>query len=204
MTIAQPSSTDPIVTSDPDLEAVVATLSCAFADDPVIKWAIPEDVPERARYLDAFFDITTRQLLDNGGAVAATASYDGVLVWSGTEASSEEDNIAVLAELEQACGPCGPKVSTLMQTLDAHHPTDLPLHVHALYAAIRPETRGTGAREMLIGAFRELRVTHGFGVYAEASSLRSLRLWERLGSKRIGGEITLPGGPSLYPIFRSA
>jgi hypothetical protein len=204
MTIVESSSADPIVTSTPDLDAVVATLSCAFADDPVINWAMPTDVPERARYLDSFFRITTRHLLDNGGAVAATASYDGVLVWSGTEASSEADDEAVLVQLEQECGPCGPKVRTLMHTLDEHHPTDLPLHVHALYAAIRPETRGSGAREMLIGAFRELRVTHRFGVYAEASSLRSLRLWERLGSQRIGAEIVLPDGPSLYPIYRSA
>ncbi|WP_261553593.1 hypothetical protein [Frankia tisae] len=41
----------------------------------------------------------------------------------------------------------------------------------------------------------------GAGVHAEASNQRSLALWQRLGLRRVGPEITLPdGGPSLHPI----
>lgn len=204
MTTTSTPSTEPIVTATPDLDAVVATLSTSFASDPVIEWAIPPSVPSRREILDAFFEITTRQLLNGGGMVAATPEYDGVVVWSGTDAASDAENERVLGELVDRCGPCGPTVRLLMETLDAHHPVDLPPHVHCLYAAVRPESRGSGAREMIIGAFRELRIARGLGVYAEASSRRSLRLWERLGSRQTGSVIDLPDGPSLYPIFREA
>lgn len=194
----------PIVTATPDLAAVVATLSSSFSSDPVIEWAIPPSAPGRLGLLDAFFEITTRQLLDGGGLVAATPGYDGVVVWSGTDIPSDAENDRILDELLDRCGPCGPRVRLLMEILEAHHPVDLPPHVHCLYAAVRAESRGSGAREMIIGAFRELRVAQGLGVYAEASSQRSLKLWERLGSRRVGDSIDLPDGPSLYPIFRSA
>lgn len=202
-TTSTPSVT-PVVTATPDLAAVVDTLTSSFAADPIIEWAIPSSTPDRRRYLDAFFEITTRALLDGGGHVAATPTYDGVVVWSGTEPATDAENSRMLADLEDRCGPCGPQVRLLMEILDAHHPTDLPPHVHCLYAAVRAEARGSGAREMVIGAFRELRIARGLGVYAEASSERSLKLWKRLGSEQLGEPILLPAGPSLYPIFRSA
>lgn len=193
---------EPIITADPDMDAVVATLVEGFAADPVIEWALPPATPDRHRYLDAFFRITTRFLLDHGGLVVATPSYDGVLVFSGTDTPPEEDNERMLKTLAAACGPCGERVHTLMALLDERHPQDLPPHVHGLYCAVRPESRGSGARAMLTVAFRELREGRGLGVYGEASSERSLKLWERLGSKRVGEVIALPdGGPSLYPIF---
>ncbi len=207
MTISHNEFQNLSISGEPDLEAVVGTLSCAFWQDPIMTWAIPLEVADRARFMDAFFATTTRMLLDHGGLVASSANYDAVLVWSGhqdTEVSAEE-NLHYLGKLEESTGPCGSRVRTLMQALDDNHPADLPPHCHMLFAAIRPEARGSGAREALTEARRELQRRDGVGVYGEASSTRSLRLWERLGFERVGSEIVLPdGGPSLYPIFAGA
>ncbi|MCD2104580.1 hypothetical protein O4214_15000 [Rhodococcus erythropolis] len=195
---------EPIVTGEPDLDAVVATLTASFAQDPIIEWAIPTDTPERSRYLDSFFAIVTEDILDRGGMVATSSDYDAVVVWTTpTDAVPTVDESAVLLDrLESATGPTGHRVRVLMELLDEHHPTDLPPHCHVMFAAVRAHSRGTGARAAVTGALRELRLADGVGVYAEASSERSLRLWERLGLSRVGSEIVLPdGGPKLFPLF---
>lgn len=195
---------EPTVTGAPDLDAVVATLTASFGQDPIIEWAIPTDTPERRRYLDAFFAIVTKDILDRGGMAVTSADYDAVIVWSTpTDAVPTDDESAVLLDrLESATGPTGRRVRVLMELLDEHHPTDLPPHCHVMFAAVREGSRGTGVRAALTGALRELRLADGVGVYAEASSERSLGLWERLGLSRVGAEIVLPdGGPKLFPLF---
>ncbi len=207
MTISRNESQRPLISGQPDLDAVVATLTIAFWEDPIMTWAIPLDTVERTRYMDAFFGVTTRLLLDHGGLVASSANYDAVLVWSGANDAevTDEENLDFLGELEESTGPCGGRLRTLMEALDDHHPADLPPHCHMLFAAVRPEARGSGARAALTEARRDLQYRDGVGVYGEASSNRSLRLWQRLGFERVGSEIRLPeGGPSLYPIFAAA
>lgn len=195
---------EPTVTGEPDLDAVVATLTASFAQDPIIEWAIPTDTPERSRHLDSFFAIVTEDILDRGGMVATSSDYDAVIVWSTPSDSvpTDDESALLLDLLESATGPSGRRVRTLMELLDEHHPTDLPPHCHVMFAAVRESSRGTGARAAVTGALRELRLADGVGVYAEASSERSLRLWERLGLTRVGSEIVLPdGGPKLFPLF---
>ncbi|MFC0453329.1 hypothetical protein [Rhodococcus jostii] len=204
MTLPDISTTDPVVTGSPDLDAVVATLVAAFRDDPIIEWAIPPTTLGRDYHLAAFFASTTEFLLNHGGVVAAPEDYSAVLVWSppGEPAVSDAENQAFVDRLAASTGACGARVRALMEALDAHHPADLPPHCHVMFAAVRPESRGTGVRASLTGALRAMRLHDGVGVYAEASSPRNLRLWERLGGRRVGAEIALPeGGPSLYPIF---
>jgi len=42
----------------------------------------------------------------------------------------------------------------------------------------------------------------GVPAYLEASSLDSARLYERLGFRRLAQTTDIPGGPSLYPMWR--
>jgi GNAT superfamily N-acetyltransferase len=71
-----------------------------------------------------------------------------------------------------------------------------------MFAAVRPELQTRGNASAVSRALARLAEPIGAGVYAEASNLRSLALWERLGLRRIAPEIVLPdGGPTLYPIW---
>ncbi|MDT2007053.1 hypothetical protein FXW78_25395 [Rhodococcus opacus] len=165
MTLSDASATVPVVTADPDLDAVVDTLVTAFRDDPIIEWAIPPNTLGRDYHLAAFFASTTEFLLNHGGIVAAPHDYSAVLVWSppGEPAVSDAENQAFLDRLAASTGGCGPRVRTLMEALDAHHPTDLPPHCHVMFAAVRPEHRGTGVRAALTDALRRCDFTTGSG-----------------------------------------
>lgn len=192
------------VTDAPDLDAVVTTLTSAFRDDPVLVWTFPREVPRREQLLDGFFRVTTEMLLRHGGLTAATPGYEAVLVWSppGTPDLTEAESKQYLSDLAAATGTCGERAAVLMAALDEHYPRDLPPHIHVMFAAARPSPEITGAGVMLVRAMLRQQRRPGTGLYAEASSPFNLSLWERMGMRRIGDEIALPGnGPSLYPIW---
>ncbi|WP_129840216.1 hypothetical protein [Streptomyces sp. RFCAC02] len=72
--------------------------------------------------------------------------------------------------------------------MDGHHPADLPPHLHAALAAVRPDAR-----------------TGGHGVHCEASSPRAASRWRRVGFRDIGRPIPLPGtAAALVPRYLDA
>jgi ribosomal protein S18 acetylase RimI-like enzyme len=195
------------INRQPELDAVAATLSIAFAKDPVVCWAMPPGTADRSRYMNAFFTLTTQMVLDQGGLVATSTGYEAVMTWlpPGHQRMPEAANRAFMERLEESTGPCGSRLRTLMEALAQHHPADLPPHLYVVHMGIRPEARGSGLQTRSALELRNTLKAYGVGCYAEASSVRSLRLWERWGIKRIGSEITLPdGGPSLYPLYIDA
>jgi hypothetical protein len=196
-----------LVTAAPDMDAIVTTLTSAFRDDPVLVWTFPREVPRREQLMDGFFRVTTELLLGHGGLAAATPRHEAVLVWSppGTPDLSKAENTRYRSELAAAAGACGERATTLMETLDGHYPQGLPPHNHVMFAAARPSSEVTGAGVILLRAILRQQRRLGFGLYAEASSPLNLSLWEQMGMRRVGDEISLPDdGPSLYPIWMDA
>lgn len=192
------------VTATPDLDAVVATLVAAFRDDPVLRCTVPPGVAERDRWLDGFFRATTELLLTHDGLVGHTPGHEAVAVWSppGEPDLDDAADAAWQERLATATGPCAARAATLMAALDAHHPTDLPPHVHVMFAAARPQAWGSGV--VLVRALTGRLGREDLGLYAEASSPDNLALWLEMGMGRVGGEIPLPGGPPLFGIWRAS
>lgn len=194
------------ITRAPDIDAAALLLSTAFADDPVTCWAFPTSVLHRERYLQEFFRHTTEIVLAQGGWVAHSDQFDGMLSWlpPGHRPLTSDQARDSMDELQAVTGPCGHRVSLLMEELERRHPVDLPAHCAVVAAGISPASRSSGLLRGLVGRFREHAIAHGAGVYAEASSQRSLRLWKRLGLREYGEPLVMPDGPSLYPIFAEA
>ncbi|ADP83586.1 N-acetyltransferase [Pseudofrankia inefficax] len=201
------TSAEYLRTGRPDIEAVVETLCLAFESDPVLTWNFPRDLANRSALVAGFFRVTTQLILDHGGEIGATANYEGLGVWSppGATALSEAETDDFLNALFTACGEGGERAAIIMQALDEALPADLPAHYHVMFAAVRPGAQAQGHAHAISNLLARAANEAGAGVYAEASNLRSLALWERMGLRRIGPEITLPdGGPSLFPIWGDA
>ncbi|WP_156764296.1 GNAT family N-acetyltransferase [Mycobacterium sp. E3247] len=151
--------------------------------------------------------MTTQRLLTQGGIVAHTPGYQGVITWLPATCSlpSEDESAAFLDLLQDSVGPCGPRVRILMEELDRRHPQDLPPHFYVVCAAITPAMQKSGLVKRAEAGIRERLRAEGTGGYTEASSPSSMLLWQYMGMKRIGDEIRLPdGGPSLYPLYMDA
>ncbi|MFC5057016.1 GNAT family N-acetyltransferase [Saccharothrix xinjiangensis] len=70
------------------------------------------------------------------------------------------------------------------------------------YMGARPEAQGRGLGRVLMAGFASWCDHEGVGFYAEASSPRSLALYERVGFPRLGDPMALPDGPLLHPVWR--
>jgi hypothetical protein len=193
----------PLVRST-DVEETTRTLTAAFFTDPVLEWIFPPGTPDRARLMDGFFRVTTELLLDHHGCVLATPGHESVVVLSppGEPDISAQANESYLDDLAAATGAGGERSVTCMRLLDEHAPAGLPEHWHVMFAGTRPEHQLTAVRAGTTKDVCALFDAHDVAVYAEASSKVNLTLWRWLGSDRIGAEIPLPDGPSLYPIWR--
>ncbi|MCK9901184.1 GCN5 family acetyltransferase [Parafrankia colletiae] len=195
------------VTGTPDLDAVTRTLTLAFAADPILDWAIPRGSAERDRWLAGFFRTVTGMLLDHRGLVGSTPGYSALTVWSppGEPALDDAEQARFDERLAAACGPHGDRAVALMRALDEHYPTDLPPHFHVMFSATRPEPGASGSAVLLVHTLLRTEHLGGHGIYAEASTPQNRDLWQGMGMRPIGDEITLPdGGPSLYPLWRDA
>lgn len=83
----------------------------------------------------------------------------------------------------------------------ANHPTHAG-HYYLPFIAVRPDRHGTGIGTALLRDRLSILDRQRIPSYLEASSERSARLYERLGFTRLERTTDLPGGPSLYPMWR--
>ncbi|MFF3641098.1 hypothetical protein [Streptomyces sp. NPDC002564] len=186
----------------------------AFYTDPVFAWLFPDEATRTAR-LETFFTIMVDHTFGHGGSALQTRDYGAVSLYFPPEAVEQPDDVhtALLDSLRHALGADAERVLYLFGVLGEAHPKDLAPHFYGTFVAALPEHQGAGLGTRLkqslfaladqYGADRHGADRHGAGAYAEASSPRNLALYERLGQRRLGIDITLPDGPQIFPIWRA-
>ena len=178
-----------------DLPDVADTLALAFYDDPVVKWII-DDGRRRRQLLPDFF-----------GAIAAsylvyeeTYSVDGGIaaaVWAPPGAGDDEELAPVLGA---AVGEYADRLFEILGLMELNHPMEP--HHYLFLLATRPEWQGRGLGSSLLAPVLERCDRGGVPAYLEATSERNKQLYLRHGFE-VTGEITLTGGPAMWPMWRS-
>lgn len=183
-----------------DHATIVQTLTEAFLDDPFMTWWIPD--PQRRRQLlppgftllvDVHQAYDELYVTDPGEAAAA------VWVPPGCQPTPEEAE-QFAAALVDTAEETADRLLCGLGLMAEHHPTEP--HAYLFLLATRPpwQSRGLGSallREVLQRCDRD-----GTPAYLEATSPASLRLYLRHGFE-VTGEIPLPDGPSLWPMWRT-
>ncbi|MET9959813.1 GNAT family N-acetyltransferase [Streptomyces sp. NPDC006326] len=185
---------------------VAALLACAFADDPVMAWMIP-DPSDRLHRIALYFELAQRQQRPRAGAVRVAATADGRLLgaalWSGPGRwkTSPLQELAALPRYARVFGARGmSRAADVQNTLHAAHPEDPHWYLPAL--GTDPALQGAGIGSALV---RE-QLAHcdrlGQPAYLESGKASNVPFYERLGF-RVTREIRLPdGGPALWPMWR--
>jgi hypothetical protein len=75
-------------------------------------------------------------------------------------------------------------------------------HAYLPFVAVRPDRQGRGVGAALLEYQLRRLDTARLPAYLEASSPRSLHLYQRLGFTTLPTTIDLPGGPRLQPMWR--
>lgn len=165
----------------------VTVLHDAFAADPVLEWLWPGAIAEHAGPLFT------------GWATAAAAAGE-LAVRPGAAA------VWLPVPSERTGGPpedeqLPPRVRLLVQLLERHHPTGRP-HLYLAAIGVTAACRGTGSGSALLSERLRRADADGVPAYLEASTARSVPLYERHGFRHHDTPIVLPAGPTLWPMWR--
>lgn len=186
--------------SPEDLAEVSRVLAAAFQDDPVLAWTLPD--PRRRRLvLPATFALFVEALARHGETYL-TDDGAGVALWVPPLANpmAEHDAEQWERRLAKVMGPDTPRMIELIAALDEHHPHGSLYYLNLL--AVRPERQGRGIGSKLLEHVLERCDREATPAYLEATSEGGKSLYERHGFEALES-FTLPGGPPLYPMWRT-
>lgn len=103
------------------------------------------------------------------------------------------------AALEEVYGPDAERAQAIGALLDEHHPHEPIWYLNFLGVEPAGQGRGVGSallEQVLVRADRDAAAA-----YLDATSMRNRRLYERHGFEA-RGELHVPGGPPLWPMWR--
>jgi GNAT superfamily N-acetyltransferase len=190
-----PAALRPRKATAADLPDVSDTLALAFYDDPVATWII-DDGPRRQQLLPGFFGAIAESYL----AYNETYSVDegvSAAVWAPPGAKEDEELPAVLGA---AVEEYAERLFEILGLMEEKHPVEP--HHYLFLLGTRPEWRGRGLGSSVMAPVLQTCDRDRVPAYLEASSERNKQLYLRHGFE-VTDEIQLPGGPSLWPMWRS-
>jgi GNAT superfamily N-acetyltransferase len=182
-----------------DLPAVVETLTAAFFDDPFFVWRCP-DPRRRRQLLPPFFEITVDLNHPHDEIYTADPVPAAAAVWipPGRQPVGEAAE-EMLAAYTEAAEETAERLLTALTLIDEVRPTQP--HAYLFLLGTRPQWQNQGLGSALLRQVLESCDRNGIPSYLNASSAASQRLYQRHGFE-VTGEIVLPDGPSLWPMWR--
>jgi GNAT superfamily N-acetyltransferase len=190
---------DPRPATVDDIKMLARITAAAFAADPVMTWVIPNEATREAQLRIAFTGLATGFLPDLGAVHViddACASF-----W---RAPDYDYDAAAPAD-----GPPGPspfedgvteRFQILSAAMAAVHPHETP-HWYLNVLGTVPVRQGQGLGAQVLAPVLMHCNVDGVAAYLESSNARNLPFYRRQGFVQTG-EIPLPDGPSLYPMWR--
>ncbi|GAA4004699.1 GNAT family N-acetyltransferase [Allokutzneria multivorans] len=172
------------------IQRATEILCDAFVADPVVEWVFPGPVEQRragaarvfAPLVAASAEAGELAVLDDGAAA----------VW-----------LPVVAGESLAPGPGAelpPRLRVLVDTLARNHSTERE-HLYLAFIGVAREKQGQGlGGRLLEERLRSVDVP----VYLEASAERNVALYARHGFRLTGDPVTLPDGPTVWPMWRES
>lgn len=183
-----------------DLPALSAALARAFLDDPVARWSCPSD-RRRQRVNRRFFAVRLRQLIDQE-QVYTTLDGAGAALWALPDRwRTTARDLLPLAPLVPAWGRRLPRVIRGLMRVEEAHP-ETPPHFHLAVLGTEPARQGEGIGSALLGPVLELCDRDHLPAYLESSRESNIAFYARHGF-RVTGEVELPKGPPVWPMWRT-
>lgn len=183
-----------------DAEAIGAVLGRAFHDDPLISFLLP-DGAARASKGPRLFRLLFKLGLPHGGC-DMTSGAEAAALWRppGAWHIPAWQYLTNGAEFLGLFGLAGARrVTSAMDYIEARHPKTPHWYLQAI--GTDPDKQGKGYGGVVIRRHLAIADEAGNGCYLESSKASNIPIYESFGFK-VTGEITLPGGPTVWPMWR--
>jgi ribosomal protein S18 acetylase RimI-like enzyme len=182
-----------------DADHVAHIASAGFYADPVMTWVFPDDAT-RLGLLEIAFAGLVREFLTDTGRVDVLDDAC-ITLWR----TPDHDYTPTGGDDDGSDGsPFTPDVLERFGILDglmrAAHPHDRHWYLNVI--STLPERQGTGLGARALAPVLAICDADGIPAYLESSNPRNMTLYRRHGFEQTG-EIPLPDGPSLYPMWRT-
>jgi ribosomal protein S18 acetylase RimI-like enzyme len=181
--------------------ALAGVLARAFLDDPVARWSCR---PDRLRLgmLERFNGARVRQLLPHE-EVWTTPELSCAALWAPPQlwkTTIREDIELARCLLHPRLIGRAPLVAAGLLGMERRHPRDVP-HWYLAVLGTDPSSQGQGLGSAVLAPVLERCDSDGVGAYLESSKERNIDFYARHGF-RVTGEIHLPRGPTMWPMWR--
>jgi len=186
-----------------DAASLTMVLVRAFADDPLISWAVRPD-ERRAEAYRRLFDLFVRRLSLPYGHVLTTARLDGVALWipPGCWHQGTVDQLRQVPEWLAIVGPRRvPHVSSALNALLRKHPREP--HYYLPFVGVDPGAQGQGIGSALLQPVLGWCDTLRLGAYLENTNARNVVFYERLGFRVVEVLLLARDGPTVWRMWRS-
>jgi len=196
-----PDSHTPRRATPADIPLLARALARAFQDDPLATWSCPPDTL-RPRMLETFQATRLRQALA-AGEVWTTPALSSAALWvepKRWKTTAREDLELARCQLHLRLLGRLPLIVHGLLGLERAHPHDPP-HWYLGVLGTDPVAQGNGLGSAVLGPVLERCDADGIGAYLESSKERNIDFYARHGF-RVTGELQMPRGPKLWPMWR--
>ncbi len=185
-----------------DADQIAATLGRAFHDDPLICFLLPDEA-SRAEKMPRLFKLLFKLGLPHG-CCDTTAGYEAVALWRppGAWHIPFYQYITNGAEFLGLFGFSGARqVTYTMDIVEKRHPHEPHYYLQAIGTDTAKQGKGYGG----VVIRRQLAVADAAGkpCYLESSKEKNIPIYQSFGFE-VTGEIKIPDGPTLWPMWRAA
>jgi len=185
-----------------DADAAAATLARAFADDPLICFLL-RDEARRPAAMPKLFKMLFKLGLPHG-ACDVTTGYEAVALWRPPGAwhipfHQYITNGAAFIDIFGLGGAL--QVMGAMDVIEKRHPHEPHWYLQVL--GTDPARQGKGYGGVAIRRQLALADAAGKPCYLESSKDSNIPIYKNFGFE-VTGELTLPNGPTIWPMWRPA
>ena len=186
----------PVEIMESDRNRAVATLTLAFAGDPVGRWAYPA-AQQYLTYWPRFIEAFGGRAFSHGTAHALEGCL-AVALWLPSGVGPDELAISAVMD-ESLTGPIRHEVDDLFEQMGRFHPS--AAHWYLPLTGVDPMAQGRGLGSGLLRHALAICDRDRLPAYLEATSPRSRDLYERHGF-RVLGTIEAGSSPPMWPMLR--
>lgn len=184
-----------------DADRASQTLARAFVDDPLIVFLLAKSGADPAKMQRLFYLLFKLGLPH--GACDVTEGFEAVALWRppGKWHIPFRQYITNGPQFLGIFGIGGLRVMGVMDRIEKVHPHEPHYYLQAV--GTDPAKQGKGFGGIVIRRQLAVADANRMPAYLESSKERNIPIYQSLGFE-VTGEIRIPGGPVLYPMWRKA